>query len=36
VPDAHGWCVADGVVYNKTGAERAFIEEMALYRKVLV
>jgi carboxymethylenebutenolidase len=32
----HGWCVADGMVYNKTGAERAFAEEMALYRKALV
>jgi carboxymethylenebutenolidase len=31
----HGWCVADGMVYNKTGAERAFTEEMALYRKAL-
>ena len=32
----HGWCVADGMVYNKPGAERAFSEETALYRKVLL
>jgi carboxymethylenebutenolidase len=32
----HGWCVADGMVYNKTGAERAYVEEMALYKKALV
>jgi carboxymethylenebutenolidase len=32
----HGWCVADGMVYNQAGAERAFAEEMALYRKALV
>jgi carboxymethylenebutenolidase len=32
----HGWCVADGMVYNKAGAERAFVEEMALYKKALV
>jgi carboxymethylenebutenolidase len=31
----HGWCVADGMVYNKIGAERAFVEEMALYKKAL-
>ena len=31
----HGWCVADGMVYNKVGAERAFAEEMALYKKAL-
>jgi hypothetical protein len=33
VLDVHGWCVGDGM---ETGAERAFIEEMALYRKTLV
>jgi carboxymethylenebutenolidase len=32
----HGWCVSDGMVYNEAGAERAFREEMALYRNVLV
>jgi carboxymethylenebutenolidase len=31
----HGWCVADGMVYNKVGAERAYVEEIALYKKAL-
>ena len=32
----HGWCVSDGMVYNKAGAERAYGEMTALYRQVLV
>ena len=32
----HGWCVSDGMVYNKTGSERAYGEMTALYRQVLV
>jgi carboxymethylenebutenolidase len=32
----HGWCVSDGMVYNKVGAERAYDQETALYKKVLV
>jgi carboxymethylenebutenolidase len=32
----HGWCVRDGMVYNKEGAERAYGEEVALYKRVLV
>jgi carboxymethylenebutenolidase len=32
----HGWCVSDGMVYNKVGAERAYDQEIALYKKVLV
>jgi carboxymethylenebutenolidase len=32
----HGWCVADGMVYNKAGAERAYVDEIALYKKVLI
>ena len=27
----HGWCVADGAVYNKDGAERAWGEMLKLY-----
>ena len=27
----HGWCVADGAVYNKEGAERAWAEMLKLY-----
>ena len=29
----HGWCVSDGMVYNKVGAERAYDQEIALYKK---
>jgi carboxymethylenebutenolidase len=32
----HGWCVADGAVYNKAGAERAWSELTTLYAKALV
>jgi carboxymethylenebutenolidase len=32
----HGWCVSDGMVYNKAGAERAYGEMTTLYRQVLV
>ena len=32
----HGWCVSDGMVYNNVGAERAFAELVALYKKALV
>jgi carboxymethylenebutenolidase len=32
----HGWCVSDGMVYNKAGAERAYGELVALYRTALV
>ena len=32
----HGWCVADGAVYNKDGAERAWAELLKLYGKQLV
>jgi carboxymethylenebutenolidase len=32
----HGWCVSDGLVYNRPEAERAFGELVALYRKSLV
>jgi carboxymethylenebutenolidase len=32
----HGWCVSDGMVYNKEGAERAYGEEVALYKRVVV
>ena len=31
----HGWCASDGMVYNKAGAERAFGELIALYKKSL-
>ena len=31
----HGWCVSDGMVYNQVGAERAFSEEIALYKQAL-
>jgi carboxymethylenebutenolidase len=31
----HGWCVSDGMVYNKAGAERAYGELVALYRAAL-
>jgi carboxymethylenebutenolidase len=31
----HGWCVSDGLVYNRPEAERAFGELIALYRKSL-
>ena len=32
----HGWCVSDGMVYNRPEAERAFGELVGLYRKSLV
>ena len=32
----HGWCVSDGAVYNKAGAERAWSELITLYAKALV
>jgi carboxymethylenebutenolidase len=32
----HGWCVADGAVYNKDGAERAWGEMLKLYGSNLV
>jgi carboxymethylenebutenolidase len=32
----HGWCVSDGMVYNKTEADRAFGELVALYKKALI
>ena len=31
----HGWCVSDGMVYNRAESERAFNELIALYRKAL-
>ena len=31
----HGWCASDGMVYNKTGAERAWGELTTLYKKSL-
>jgi carboxymethylenebutenolidase len=31
----HGWCVSDGMVYNKPGADRAWGELIALYKKSL-
>lgn len=31
----HGWCVSDGMVYNKVGADRAWGELIALYKKSL-
>ena len=31
----HGWCVSDGVVYNKAAADRAWGELIALYKKSL-
>jgi carboxymethylenebutenolidase len=31
----HGWCVSDGMVYNKAQADRAFGELVALYNKAL-
>ena len=31
----HGWCVSDGMVYNKAEADRAFGELVALYAKAL-
>jgi carboxymethylenebutenolidase len=31
----HGWCVSDGMVYNKVEADRAFGELVVLYAKVL-
>jgi carboxymethylenebutenolidase len=31
----HGWCVSDGMVYNKAEADRAFNELVALYAKAL-
>jgi carboxymethylenebutenolidase len=31
----HGWCVSDGMVYNKAQAGRAFGELVALYNKAL-
>ena len=32
---SHGWCVSDGMVYNKAGAERAWGELIALYKTSL-
>ena len=32
----HGWCVKGGAVYNEAGAERAWRELSALYKKKLV
>jgi carboxymethylenebutenolidase len=32
----HGWCVSDGMVYNKTEADRAFGELVELYKKALI
>jgi carboxymethylenebutenolidase len=31
----HGWCVSDGMVYNRTGADRAWGELIALYKQSL-
>jgi carboxymethylenebutenolidase len=31
----HGWCASDGLVYNKAGADRAWAELIALYKKSL-
>jgi carboxymethylenebutenolidase len=31
----HGWCVSDGMVYDKAQADRAFGEMIALYAKAL-
>lgn len=31
----HGWCVSDGMVYNRAGADRAWGELIALYKKSL-
>jgi carboxymethylenebutenolidase len=31
----HGWCVSDGMVYNRAGAERAWAELITLYKKSL-
>jgi carboxymethylenebutenolidase len=31
----HGWCASDGMVYNKAGADRAWGELVALYKKSL-
>ncbi len=31
----HGWCVSDGMVYNRAGADRAWAELIALYKKSL-
>lgn len=33
---AHGWCVKGSAVYNEAGAERAWMELTALYKKTLV
>jgi len=33
---AHGWCVKGSAVYNDAGAERAWTELTALYKKALV
>ena len=32
----HGWCVKGGAVYNEAGAEKAWAELSALYRRTLV
>jgi carboxymethylenebutenolidase len=32
----HGWCVKGSAVYNEAGAERAWGELTALYKKKLV
>ena len=33
---AHGWCVKGSAVYNEAGAEKAWAELTALYKKALV
>jgi carboxymethylenebutenolidase len=33
---AHGWCVKGSAIYNEAGAERAWGELTALYKKALV
>jgi carboxymethylenebutenolidase len=32
----HGWCVSDGAAYNRDGAEKAWGELTALYKRALV
>ena len=32
----HGWCVSDGMVYDKTEADRAFGELVELYKRALI
>jgi carboxymethylenebutenolidase len=31
----HGWCVSDGMIYNKVEADRAFGELVTLYAAAL-